>query len=151
MAMTQLDGKLTARVAAAAALVYLSFASAQPPAQPPPARSAPTQSLPGNRPPTLEERVAALERGLASVTTRFEIRESAVPPSQGSAQNTGLESRVSNLERSVDRLQQELQSVQRAADAAQRAADSASREAGDARRTAQSAENAARDALLRVH
>ena len=139
--MTQFNGKLTARLAAAAALVYLSFAAAQPPAQAPS----------GNRPPTLEERVAALERGLASVTTRFEIRESAVPPSQSGAQNgAAFESRVSNLERSLDRLQQEIQSVQRAADSAQRAADSASRDAGDARRTAQSAENLARDAQLRA-
>jgi len=139
--MTQLNGKLTARLAAAAALVYLSFAAAQPPAQGPP----------GNRPQTLDERVAALERGLASVTTRFEIRESAVPPSQSGAQNAAaFESRVSNLERSIDRLQQEIQSVQRAADSAQRAADSASRDAGDARRAAQSAENLARDAQLRA-
>jgi hypothetical protein len=139
--MTQFNGKLTARLAAAAALVYLSFATAQPPAQAPS----------GNRPPTLEERVAALERGLASVTTRFEIRESAVPPSQSGAQNAAaFESRVSNLERSLDRLQQEIQNVQRAADSAQRAADSASRDAGDARRTAQSAENLARDAQLRA-
>jgi predicted nucleic acid-binding Zn-ribbon protein len=138
--MTQLNGKLTARFAAAAALVYLSFAAAQP-----------AQGPPGNRPPTLEERVAALERGLASVTTRFEIRESAVPPSQSGAQNAAaFESRVSSLERSIDRLQQEIQSVQRAADSAQRAADSASRDAGDARRTAQSAENLARDAQLRA-
>jgi chromosome segregation ATPase len=149
MAMTQFNGKLTARLAAAAALGYLSFAAAQPPAQPPPAQFPPAQSQPGNRLPTLEERVAALERGLASVTTRFDIRESAVPPSQSGAQNAALESRMSNLERSIDRLQQELQSVQRAADSAQRAADSASRDAGDARRTAQSAESAARDALLR--
>jgi uncharacterized protein DUF3359 len=139
--MTQLNGKSIALFAAAAALVYWSFAAAQPPAQGPP----------GTRPQTLEERVAALERGLASVTTRFEIRESAVPPSQSGAQSAAaFESRVSNLERSIDRLQQEMQSVQRAADSAQRAADSASRDAGDARRTAQSAENLARDAQLRA-
>jgi hypothetical protein len=139
--MTDFNGKLIARLAAAGALVYLSFAAAQPPAQGPPA----------NRPPTLEERVAALERGLASVTTRFDIRESAVPQSQQGAQSSAVfDSRVSNLERSIDRLQQELQSVQRAADSAQRAADAASRDAGDARRTAQSAENLARDAQLRA-
>ena len=115
--MTQLNGKLIARLAAAGALVYLSFAAAQPP----------TQGPPGNRPPTLEERVAALERGLASVTTRFEIRESAVPPSQQGAQSAvALDSRVGNLERSINQLQQAIQSVQRAADSAQRAADSAS-------------------------
>jgi len=105
--MTQLNGKLIARLAAAGALVYLSFAAAQPP----------TQGPPGNRPPTLEERVAALERGLASVTTRFEIRESAVPPSQQGAQSAvALDSRVGNLERSINQLQQAIQSAQRAAD-----------------------------------
>ena len=139
--MTQPNGKLIARLAAAGALVYLSFAAAQPP----------TQGPPGNRPPTLEERVAALERGLASVTTRFEIRESAVPASQQGAQSAAaLDSRVGNLERSINQLQQAIQSAQRAADSAQRAADSASRDAGDARRTAQSAESLARDAQLRA-
>ncbi len=132
--MIHFDAKVTRKLAAAAGLVYLSFAAAQPP---PP-------SQPGARPPTLEERVTALERGLASVTTRFDIRESATPPSQSGLQNTAaFESRLSNLERLVDRLQQEMQSVQRAADNAQRTADSASR-------TAQSAENTARDALLRT-
>jgi uncharacterized protein DUF3359 len=146
MAMIHFDTKIAGRLAAAAGLLYLSFAAAQPPAQPPP------QSQPGARPPTLEERVAALERGLASVTTRFDIRESAAPASQSGALNAAaFESRISNLERSIGQLQLELQSVQRAADSAQRAADSASRDAGDARRTAQGAENTARDALLRAH
>jgi len=145
--MIRFKARATARLAAAAALVYLSFAAAQPPAQPPGA-----QAQPGARPPTLEERVAALERGLASVTTRFDIRESAVPPSQSGAQGAAaFESRVSSLERSITSLQQQLQSAQRAADSAQRAADSASRDAADARRTAQSAESIARDVMLRVH
>ena len=144
--MIHFDAKITGKLAAAAGLLYLSFAAAQPPAQPPP------QSQPGARPPTLEDRVAALERGLASVTTRFGIREAAVPPSQSGAQSAAaFESRVSSLERSIGQLQVELQSVQRAADSAQRAADAASRDAGDARRTAQSAESTARDALLRAH
>jgi uncharacterized protein YceH (UPF0502 family) len=151
MAMIHFNGKLSAKLAAAAGLVYLSFAAAQPPAQQSPAQAPAAQSQPGARPPTLEDRVAALERGLASVTTRFDIRESAVPQAQGGMQNAAFESRVSNLERSIAGLQQQLQSVQRAADSAQRAADSASRDAGDARRTAQSAENTARDALLRAH
>jgi hypothetical protein len=146
MAMNHFNGKVTARLAAAAGLVYLSFAAAQPPAQ-----QSPPQSQPGARPPTIEERVAALERGLASVTTRFEIRESAAPASQsGNLNAAAFESRVSGLERSIGQLQQQLQSLQRAADSAQRAADSASREAGDARRTAQQAESTARDALLRA-
>jgi hypothetical protein len=144
MAMMSFDAKVARRLAALAALVYLSFAAAQPPTQPPP------QSQSGARPLTLEDRVAALERGLASVTTRFDIRESAVQPSQAGAQNAAaFESRVSSLERSIGQLQQQLQSVQRAADSAQRAADSASRDAGDARRTAMSAESMARDAQLR--
>lgn len=141
--MIHFDAKFAGRVAAAAGLVYLSFAAAQQPAQPP---------QPGARAPTLEERVAALERGLASVSTRFDIRESAVPPAQSGAQNAvAFESRISSLERSIGQLQQQLQSVQHAADSAQRAADSASRDAGDARRIAQSAESTARDALLRAH
>jgi len=147
--MIHFDGKLTARLAAAAGLVYLSFAAAQPPVQSPPGQP-PAQSQPGARTPTLEDRVAALERGLASVTTRFEVRESAVPPSQSASQNT-FESRVSSLERTVGQLQQQLQNAQRAADSAQRAADSASRDAADARRTAQAAESTAQNALLRAH
>jgi len=139
--MVNFDAKVTGGFAVAAALVYLSFA-----AQPSP------QSQPGARPPTLEDRVTALERGLASVTTRFDIRESAVPPSQSGVQNAAaFESRLSNLERSIGQLQQQLQSAQRAADSAQRAADSASRDATDARRIAQSAEGLARDAMLRAH
>lgn len=144
--MIHFDAKVARRLVAAVGLVYLSFAAAQPPAQPPP------QSQPGARPQTLEDRVAALERGLARMTTRFDIRESAAPPSQNGALNAAaFETRVSSLERAIGQLQQELQSVQRAADNAQRAADSASRDAGDARRTAQSAESTARDALLRAH
>lgn len=140
--MLHVNRKIAARLAAAAGLAYLSFAAAQPPAQPPA----------GAKPPSLEERVAALERGLASVTTRFEVREAAAPSSLSGVQNrSALEARVGGLERSLDRLQQELQSAQRAADGAQRAADSASRDAAAAQRTAQSAENAARDALQRVH
>jgi Alanine-zipper, major outer membrane lipoprotein len=141
MAMLHVNGKVAARLAAAAGLVYLSFAAAQPPAQLPQ----------GARPPTLEDRVAALERGLASVTTRFDIREAAVPPQSGVQNNAAFETRVSSLERSLDRLQQEIQNTQRAADSAQRAADSASRDAADARRTAQDADRNAQNALLRAH
>jgi ABC-type transporter Mla subunit MlaD len=152
MAMIHFNGKLSAKLAASAGLVYLSFAVAQPPAQQSPAQApGAAQSQPGARPPTLEDRVAALERGLASVTTRFDIRESSVPPAQSGIQNAAFETRVSSLERAIAGLQQQLQSAQRAADSAQRAADSASRDAGDARRTAQSAENIARDTLLRTH
>ena len=64
--MTQLNGKVTARLAAAAALVYLSFAAAQPPVQAPS----------GHRPPTLEERVAALECRLRKAARRTARRSS---------------------------------------------------------------------------
>ena len=116
-----------ATLAATAGLFYLAFATAQPPAP---------QAQPG-RPPTIEERVAALERGLASVTTRFELREAAVAPTPPSG--AALESRVSGVERALERMQLDLQRVERAADNAQRAADSATRDAADARRVAQDA------------
>ena len=131
----------SAKLVAVAGLVYFSFAVAQPPATQPQ----------GQRPSTIEERVAALERGLASVTTRFDVREAAVPPAAASATSGMLEGRVSTLERTLDRMQQEIQNVQRSADSAQRAADSASRDAADARRQAQDADRNAQNALLRAH
>jgi hypothetical protein len=112
-------------LAATAGLFYLAFAAAQPPAPQ------------AGRPPTIEERVAALERGLASVTTRFDLRESAVAPTPTTG--AALESRLSGVERALERMQFDLQRVERAADNAQRAADSATREAADARRVAQDA------------
>src|SRR5204862_508988 len=78
-----------ATLAATAGLFYLALAAAQPPAP---------QAQPG-RPPTIEERVAALERGLASVTTRFELREAAVAPTPPSG--AALESRLSGVERTA--------------------------------------------------
>ena len=129
----------SAKLVVAAGLVYVSFAIAQPPAPQPP----------GQRPPTIEERVAALERGLASVTTRFDIREAAVTPAQSSG--GALDARLSTLERSLERMQQDMQRLERAADNAQRSADAASRAADDARRTAMDAERNAQNALLRAH
>jgi chromosome segregation ATPase len=126
------------RLAAAAGLIYVSFAAAQPP----------VPQTPAQRAATIDERVAALERGLASVTTRFDLREAAVTPAPANA--GALESRVSGLERALDRMQQDLQRVERAADNAQRAADSASRDAADARRTAQDADRNAQNALMRA-
>ena len=116
-----------ATLAATAGLFYLAFAAAQPPAP---------QTQAG-RQPTIEERVAALERGLASVTTRFELREAAVAPTPTTG--AALESRLSGVERALERMQLDLQRVERAADNAQRAADSATRDAADARRVAQDA------------
>jgi hypothetical protein len=136
--MTKLFGKL----AAAAGLVCLSYAAAQPPAAQVPAPQAQPQ-----RPVTIEERVTVLERGLASVTTRFERRDAAaVAPSS----SFSLEGRITALERSLDRIAQDLQRIEREADSAQRAADAASRGADDARRTAMEADRVARDAQMRV-
>ncbi|HVS24805.1 MAG TPA: alanine-zipper protein [Gammaproteobacteria bacterium] len=127
-----------ATLAATAGLFYLAFAAAQPPAP---------QTQAG-RQPTIEERVATLERGLASVTTRFELRAAAVAPTPPSG--AALESRVSGVERALERMQLDLQRVERTADNAQRAADSATRDAADARRVAQDADRAAQNALLRA-
>ena len=111
------------------ALAYLTFAAGQAPPQSP-------QSA--QRGPTLDDRVGILERGLASITTRFELRDSAVPSAPGGA----LEPRIADLERALDRLVSDVQRVERQA-------DNALREASDARREAMNAERAARDAMMR--
>jgi hypothetical protein len=107
-----------------AALVLLGPALGQPPATP----------------PTLEERVAALEKQLASLSTRFGAHESlaAGAPSDG-----GLAVRVAALERTVDRLAVDLQRVERLA-------DGAARDASQARSDAMAAQQIARDAALRT-
>jgi hypothetical protein len=110
-----------------AALIYLALAAAQPQPQPQGQRA----------PPTLDERVGVLERGFASLTTRFELRETA--PVAGGA----LEPRIADLERTLDRLSADIQRVERQA-------DNALREASDARREAMNAERAARDAAMRA-
>jgi hypothetical protein len=116
-----------AAAAAAVTVFYLAFAAAQPDAPP------------GQRGPTLDERVGVLERGFASLSTRFELRDTAVPSAPGGA----LEPRIAQLERAVERLVVDLQRVERQADMAYR-------EAGDARREAMNAERAARDAAMRA-
>jgi len=92
----------------------------------------------------VEERVLMLERDLASLETRFGLRD---------AQNAGAPartdvgmsviSRVDQLERQITRLESEVQRVGREAQAALR-------EASQARREAMGAERLARDALNRV-
>jgi hypothetical protein len=116
-----------------AALVCYTFAGAQPPRQPPP------QQAPGRNSASLDERVVALERGLASLSTRFELRDTAVPSAPGGA----LEPRIAALERDLERLVVDLQRVEREV-------DNAYREASDARREAMNAERAARDAAMRA-
>lgn len=94
--------------------------------------------------PTLEERVAALERGLASLETRFQVSPAAVPGAISSIDTTrNLASQLMDLQREVERLRGDIQRVERKADAAQR-------EAAGAERDALNAERIARDAANRV-
>ena len=90
------------------------------------------------RAPTLEERVAALESGLASVDTRLGLARSPVGDDAGQTE-LALSGRIQALERMVERLAVDLQRVQLTSEDAMRAA-------GTAQRTA---EQAARDARLR--
>ena len=89
---------------------------------------------------TLEERVEALERAVASLDTRLEARTTGVRPSGG---NDSLAQRVIDLERTIMALRTDLQRVDRTAANAARAAT-------DAQRTAALAERIARDAATRV-
>jgi len=107
-----------------AALVLVTPALAQPPTNPPP----------------LEQRVTALEKELASVSTRLGLRESL---GGNTASDAGLAVRVTTLERTVERLTTDLQRVERLADAA-------ARDASQARSDALAAQQIARDAALRA-
>ena len=93
------------------------------------------------QPVPLDERVAALERMVATLDTRLDIRTAPAPP--GAERDFALMSRIERLEAALDRLTLDLQRVERMA-------DNATREASDARRSAMSAENAARDAAMRA-
>ena len=101
-----------------AALVFLAVAAAQPPR-------------------TIEERIAALESGLATLDTRFGL-ERARPADVGGESGVALAGRVTALERSLDRLATDVQRVERVADAAARDAASAQRDAMEARQLARS-------------
>lgn len=92
------------------------------------------------QPVPLDERVAALERMVATLDTRLDIRTAPAPAGAG---DFALTSRIERLEAALDRLTLDLQRVERMA-------DNAMREASDARRSAMSAENAARDAAMRA-
>jgi len=95
-------------------------------------------------PPSLEERLAAVERGLASLQTRFEVSPASVPGAVGPSGNSlTLERQLTDLQREIDRLNGSLERVERQADAAQR-------EASQARRDALNAERVAHDAATRV-
>jgi hypothetical protein len=83
------------------------------------------------------ERVAALEREVARLGTRTDLREAASSP----AAATQLSARIDEIERAVTRLTADLQRIERQA-------DSALREATAAQRTAQDAQRLARDATM---
>jgi hypothetical protein len=94
------------------------------------------------RPLTTEERVAALESGLATLETRFGL-ESTRQPTLGGESGVALQSRVTTLERSLERLAVDVQRVERLA-------ETAARDAAAAQRDAMSAQQMARDAALRA-
>jgi hypothetical protein len=104
-----------------AALLSMSFGSAQPQSE-----------------PSLDERVATLERELTRMLTRVDLRETASAPGA----TTALAARVDGLERAVTRLTTDLQRIEQQA-------SSALREAMSAQRAAQDAYRLARDASLR--
>jgi len=93
------------------------------------------------QPVPLDERVAALERMVATLDTRLDIRTAPAPA--GADRDFALTSRIERLEAALDRLTLDLQRVERMA-------DNAMREASDARRSAMNAENAARNAEMRA-
>lgn len=91
---------------------------------------------------TLEERVAALERAVASLDTRLDARtvgRSEDVPAPGAA---ALEQRVAQLERTLAMLRADIDRIARTADTALRTAT-------DAQRTAAIAEREARNAASR--
>ena len=92
-------------------------------------------------PPSLDERVTALERQVARLDTRFGIENASRP---GVTERSGnLAARIDDLERSLARLTADLQRVQQRADDAWRTANQAERDA-------QAAQQTARDAALRA-
>ena len=98
---------------------------------------------PPRAPPTLQERVTALEAGVATIETRFGL-QSLRPGSLGTGESgVALAARVDSLERSLERLASDLQRVERLA-------ENAARDAMQAQREATSAQQAARDAAMRT-
>jgi hypothetical protein len=84
---------------------------------------------------TLEERVAQLEAGVASMDTRLSLERTRIGDDAGQTE-LALAGRVQALERMVERLATDVQRAQRAADDAARAAASAQRDADAAAREA---------------
>lgn len=105
---------------ALAALTMLTLAAAQPP------------------PRTTEERVAALESGLATLETRFGLQTTR-PIDIAGESGLALAGRVTALERSLERLATDVQRISRVAENAARDAANAQRDAMEARQAAQRA------------
>jgi len=91
---------------------------------------------------TIDERLAAVEAGLATLDTRLGLA-TARPQDNAGQSDAALAGRITTLERELDRLTVDIQRVERLADSAVRAAS-------DAQRAATSAEQAARDAAMRI-
>lgn len=90
----------------------------------------------------LTERIAALEKLVASLDTRLAVvQESARPPPEPNGRPAAL--RIDDLERQMAQLRLDLGRLQTSVDSAARTAESA-------QRTATQAENTARDALFRA-
>ncbi len=94
--------------------------------------------------PTVEERVTRLERELAGLETRFDLRAAAAAQGRadGPPRGVTVSTRVEELERRVAELRMDLTRVERQAAAALR-------EASQARRDAATAERIARQSALR--
>jgi hypothetical protein len=93
-------------------------------------------------PQTIEQRIAALEAGLATLDTRLGL-EAARPRDGAPPSDAALAARIAGLERALERLTADVQRIERLADGAARAASAAER-------MAVAAQQAARDASLRA-
>lgn len=129
---------LVSVVAVAAALVpYATYA------QPPANGDAPERPSEQDVAESMEQlrgRVAALERLVASIDTRFAAREAARPPLQA---GQPVPVRLDDLERQMAQITLDVQRLQTLVDNAMRTAE-------NAQRAAMQAENIARDAQFRA-